>query len=69
MHSSTFRCKNDVSNELNFLSAISINILDIKIKKSNKSISLLPFLIIFLLPISLYSSARIYNSSIQGNSI
>lgn len=48
-----------------FLSAISINILDIKIKKSNQSISLVSFLIILLLPISLYSSARIYNSSTQ----
>ena len=48
-----------------FLAAISINILDIKLKKSTPLISLLPFLLILLVPLSVYSSARIYKSSTQ----
>lgn len=48
-----------------FLAAISINILDIKLKKSTPPISLLPLLLILLVPLSVYSSARIHKSSTQ----
>tara|TARA_Y100000385_G_C13099686_1_gene643692 strand:+ start:38 stop:2338 length:2301 start_codon:yes stop_codon:yes gene_type:complete len=50
-----------------FLAALSINILKInELNKSNKSISLIfLLLLISLTPLSLYSSARIYNSSVE----
>jgi tetratricopeptide (TPR) repeat protein len=52
---------------LMFLAAITINILKItELNKSNKSISLILLLVMTLiLPVSLYSSVRIYNSSVE----